>query len=86
MSSSTSSQALTRPRAAAATVDDVRLRVTLEDGREIVVPLAWFDWLERASDSERRGFRIIGGGAGLWWDLLDDGISVPGLFGLPERP
>ncbi len=48
------------------------------------MPAAWFDWLASATDAQRRGFRIIGGGAGLWWEALDDGISVPWLFGMPE--
>ena len=75
---------ITYPRAVTATVDDSRLQVTVENGREIAIPLAWFDWLARASDAERRDFRVIGGGAGIWWDTLDEGISVPWLFGLPE--
>lgn len=86
MSSSTTSPTLTRPRATAATVDAGRLRVMLEDGREISVPTSWFGWLERAAERQRQDFRVIGGGAGIWWEQLDDGISVPGLFGLPEYP
>jgi len=48
------------------------------------VPLAWFEWLANASEAQRRDFSIVGGGAGIWWDTLDDGLSVPRLFGLPE--
>jgi len=84
MTTSTSSDALAHPRAATVTVEASSLRVAVEDGREISVPLAWFDWLAKATDDQRRDFTLIGGGAGIWWEALDDGISVPRLFGLPE--
>jgi hypothetical protein len=35
-----------------------------------------------ASDEQRADHRIIEDGQGIWWDKLDDGLSVPGLFGL----
>ena len=72
------------PRASSVEIDAASLRVTVEDGREIGVPLAWFGWLANASAAQRRAFTIVGGGAGIWWDELDDGLSVPQLFGLPE--
>jgi hypothetical protein len=84
MTISTSSDALAHPRAAAVVVDASSLRVSVEDGREIAVPLAWFDWLAEATEDQRRDFRLIGGGAGVWWETLDEGISVARLFGLPE--
>jgi len=84
MTISTSSDALAHPRAATVTVEASSLRVAVEDGREISVPLAWFDWLAQATEDQRRDFTLIGGGAGIWWEALDDGISVPRLFGLPE--
>lgn len=86
MSSSSSSASLARPRAASVRIDVGRLVVTLRDGREISVPVAWFDWLAAAREDQRRDFRIAEDGAGIWWDQLDDGVSVPGLFGLPEWP
>jgi hypothetical protein len=70
----------------AAVVDGERLRVTLRDGRELAVPLSWFEWLAGATDNDRTAFRIDDGGTELWWDRLHEGISVPGLFGLPETP
>lgn len=84
MTISTSSDALAHPRAATVVVDAASLRITVEDGREISVPLAWFEWLAGATEDQRRDFKLIGGGAGVWWETLDDGISVPRLFGLPE--
>lgn len=84
MSSSASSPSLTRPRAVAVEVDATRLRVSLEDGRELSVPLDWFDWLAGATEDQRRDLRLIEGGAGIWWEQLEDAISVPGLLGHPE--
>jgi predicted RNase H-like HicB family nuclease len=74
------------PRASAVSIDDDRLRVRLRDGRTIDVPLASLDWLASATDRDRRDVRIVESGAGLWWDAIDEGLSVPGLLGLPEDP
>jgi hypothetical protein len=74
-----------RPTAVAATVDDDRLSVTLADGRKLIVPLAWFGWLEGATDAQRADLQIIEGDLGIWWDELDEGVSVPGLLGLPHH-
>lgn len=86
MTSSAPSRPLRHPLATSVAVDAETLRVTVEDGREIAVPIGWFGWLARASDVERQDFKIIGGGEGIWWETLDDGISVAWLFGLPEDP
>jgi len=67
MTTSTSSDALTHPRAARVIGDVSSLRVIVEDGRESGVPLAWFEWPANASEAKRRDFRIVGGGAGIWW-------------------
>jgi hypothetical protein len=86
MSISTSGPATDRPRAASAAVDARLLRVTLIDGREIGVPVEWFDWLARGTPAQRADLTIIEGGAGIWWEQLEDGVSIPGLLGLPEYP
>ena len=86
MSSSTSSPSLAQPRAVDARVEGERIVVTLQDGREMRVPVTWFDWLANAGEEQRREIRIVEGGAGLWWEQLEDGVSVPGLLGLPEDP
>lgn len=83
MSFSMSSTMLASPRAVAAEIDAERLRVKVADGREIEVPIAWFEFLERATDEQRADLQIIGGGAGIWWEQLEDAVSVPQLFGLP---
>ncbi len=73
------------PMATLAEVLEDRLHVTLADGRELFVPAGWFPWLAAASDVERADLEIIEDGEGIWWESLEDGISVPGLFGLPHR-
>lgn len=73
-----------RPTATAAGVIDDRLHVTLADGRELLVPIAWFDWLASASAADQADLELIEGGEGIWWEKLDDGVSVPGLLGLPH--
>lgn len=54
----------------------------LQDGRSLLVPLAWFPALLRATDAERQDWRLIGGGSGIHWQALDEDISVPRLLGL----
>lgn len=73
-----------RPIATAAVVAAGRLHVTLVDGREVIVPLSWFDWLADATDEQRSELALIEGGEGIWWEQLDEGVSVPGLLGLPH--
>ena len=74
-----------RPRATSAVIADDRVRVALEDGRELSVPLDWFGWLAAASDDQRRDVHVIEYGLGLWWEALDEGVSVPWLLGLPHH-
>jgi len=73
-----------RPRATAAVVDEGRLRVTLSDGRDVSIPTSWYAWLHDATATQQANLAIIEGGLGIWWEQLDDGISVPGLLGQPH--
>lgn len=75
----------TRPRASAAKIDGDRLAVSLADGRELLVPLAWFRWLDESTAEQRHDLAIIEGGLGIWWEDLDEGVSVPWLLGLPHH-
>jgi hypothetical protein len=84
MSSSTIGRPNSRPLATAVEVSRDRLRVALSDDRELTVPIEWFDWLASASDEERSDWTLIEGGAGIWWDRLDESLSVAGLLGLRE--
>ena len=66
-------------------VSQAALEVRLDDGRVLSVPLAWYPRLAHGSSSERRQWRIIGGGIGIHWPALDEDISVAGLLaGLPS--
>ncbi len=49
------------------------------------MPVAWFDWLKDATISDLADFEIIEGGQGIWWNAIDEGLSVPWLFGLPHH-
>ena len=73
-----------RPTATAAEVTAGRLHVTLTDRREIIGPVGWFDWLAQATEAQRSDLELIEGGEGIWWEQLDDGVSVPGLLGQPH--
>lgn len=75
---------LHEPRAIDVRCTESNLVVMLADGREISVPLDWFPRLQRATSDKRRHYRLIGGGRGIRWDDIDEDISVPGLFGLPD--
>ena len=70
----------TEPLAVDLMVDSTSLRVSLDDGRELAVPLAWFPRLRDASDAERANWRLIGRGEGIHWPDIDEDISVRGLL------
>lgn len=56
------------------------LSVVLSDGRTVTVPLAWFPRLLKASDRQRAGWELIGGGIGIHWEAVDEDISVSSLL------
>jgi hypothetical protein len=66
--------------ATSVTVSDDAVIVDLADGRTIVVPLAWFPRLARASPAERVNWRLIGQGSGIHWPDLDEDISAESLL------
>ena len=68
------------PRARRVSFGEETLVVDLEDGRQIVVPLAWFPRLTEASEAERAHWRLIGRGIGIHWPDLDEDIAVEGLL------
>lgn len=69
-------------------VTDEEVIASLSDGRTISVPLAWSWRLAEATVEQRNDFRLVGGGQGVHWPLLDEDISVWGmLHGVPaHRP
>jgi hypothetical protein len=55
------------------------LRVRLNDGREVSLPLAgvpWLKWLAEAKPKQRANWSIEPGGYAIYWPDLDDGIEV----------
>lgn len=69
-----------RPRAVAVKCADGRLIVSLDDGREIRVPLTWFDRLASATPKELRGGKVGPGGEHLFFEQVDEVISVERLL------
>ena len=61
-------------------VDSHMMHVLLLDGREVSVPLEWFPRLRRASERQRKHWRLIGNGVGIHWPDLDEDISVSALL------
>lgn len=59
---------------------DDAFRVTLEDGRELSVPLAWFPRLLHGTPEQRGHWELIGGGQGIHWPDLDEDISIAGIL------
>jgi hypothetical protein len=56
------------------------LTVSLNDGRVISVPLAWYPRLANAKPKERKNWRISGAGFGIHWPDLDEDLSTEGLL------
>lgn len=70
----------TEPLAIDVAVRGAVLRVSLDDGRELSVPVEWFPRLRDASDAARANWRLIGQGEGIHWPDIDEDISVRGLL------
>jgi len=56
------------------------LKVVLADGRVVSVPLAWFPRLLAATQKQRAGWELIGGGIGIHWEAIDEDILVASLL------
>jgi hypothetical protein len=63
---------------------DDALSVVLDDGRTVSVPLVWFPRLVAATPRQRKRWEPIGGGIGIHWEAIDEGISIARLL-QPER-
>ena len=68
------------PLAVDVAVDETTLRVSLDDGRELAVPVEWFPRLRDASPADRANWRLIGIGEGVHWPEIDEDISVLSLL------
>lgn len=69
---------ISETRATHVRFDTDSMWVSLSDGRELGVPLAWFPRLLHATPEQRQQVRI--GTRGLHWEELDEDISVAGLL------
>jgi hypothetical protein len=76
----TSSAVDVAPCAVSVECTEEELRVALDDGRKLSVPLAWFPRLLHASTAQRADWRLVGGGEGIHWASLDEDLSVRGLL------
>ena len=73
------------PTATGLEVTDEVLSVSLSDGREVTVPIAWYPRLSHALAEHRAIWQLVGGGHGIHWPELDEDISVENLlFGQPS--
>ena len=70
----------TLPVAVNVTVTDDKLIVDLEDGRTIVVPLAWYPRLLHGLPTERSNRQLLGDGYAIEWPDLDEHIGVEALL------
>jgi hypothetical protein len=58
---------------------DDALSVSLRDGRVISVPLVWYPRLLNATPTQRKNWKIAGGGYGIHWPDVDEDLSTEGL-------
>ena len=65
-------------RPVAAWCDDAFIHVTLADGRRIGVPLWWYPFLDAATPGDRAVVELEY--SGIWWPVLDEGVSVKGIL------
>lgn len=59
---------------------DYKMKIILEDGRELSIPLEWFPKLRNATEIELNNWRFIGDGEGIHWKDLDEDILVENLL------
>lgn len=68
------------PMATDVMFDEASFRVTLDDGRELSIPIDWFPRLRKATAAQRSNWRLIGRGVGIHWPDVDEDISILGLL------
>jgi hypothetical protein len=68
------------PSAIEVKVTEDDLIVQLADGRQIVVPLAWYPRLLNASAAERQNLQLLGDGYAIEWPDLDEHIGIEGIL------
>ena len=71
----------TNARAVRVAIRDDALVVQLEDGRELVVPLALYPRLAEATAAQRAKWQLVGRGVGIHWPEIDEDLSIAGMLG-----
>jgi hypothetical protein len=59
---------------------DKKLFIELNTGRVLVVPTSYTKKLSKASEKELKEYRLVGGGRGIHFPLIDEDISVDGII------
>lgn len=59
---------------------DKKMIISLEDSRELAVPLEWFPSLKKATIKQLENFHIIDGGEGIQWMDLDEVLLIESLL------
>jgi hypothetical protein len=67
-------------------LSDDALSVSLRDGRVISVPLVWYPRLLNATPTQRKNWKIAGGGYGIHWPDVDEDLSTEGLLRGAKAP
>ncbi len=67
-------------RAVRAWIDDGKVWVELDDGREVGFPAAKYRRLRDADEEQLSEVRIEARGQALRWDELDEDLSIEGLL------
>jgi hypothetical protein len=77
---STSASSVANARAVRAWIDGRKVRIELEDGREIAFPAERYRRLRDASDDQLRQVRIEARGRALRWENVDEDLSIEGIL------
>ena len=85
------SMAATEPQSRVSEIDfaEDKLIVSIEDGRIVLTPMAWYPRLMHATEVERSDWRVFEDSDGrdvIFWEQLDELIPVVALLaGVPSR-
>lgn len=61
-------------------VEKEKIIAMMSDGREVAIPIAWFDRLANATGKQLKNLQISPGGYGIHWPDIDEDISVKAFF------
>lgn len=77
---STSASSVAGARAVRAWIDGRKVRIELDDGRELAFPADKYRRLRDATDEQLRQVRIEARGRALRWGDIDEDLSIDGLL------